>query len=126
MRVEGVSLDQMLVALYEQNKDAFVGGNMNRLKVGKVVKLPSKETLLATGKSDANKVVQIHVADWNAYRNNLAGTAAEAKNSLPTQNSQSESGKIEPSAPVAPSSQAAGQDVVKLSAGDKDKLSKDY
>ncbi len=125
MRVDGVSLDQMLVALYEQNKDAFVGENMNRLKVGKLIKLPSKETLLATGKSEASNTVKTHVADWNAYRTNLAGVATEAKNTQTEQNNQSDSGKIAPSEPAPPPSPTGGQDVVKLSAGDKDKSSKD-
>jgi pilus assembly protein FimV len=38
---EGVSLDQMLVALYRTNPQAFIGANMNRLKAGAVLTVPS-------------------------------------------------------------------------------------
>lgn len=127
MRLDGVSLDQMLVALYENNKDAFVGENMNRLKVGKVIKLPSKETILATSRADANKTVQLHVSDWQAYRTGLASAVPETKTPEPTPTpSQTDSGKVvaaEKSTKLT--GQAEAQDVVKLSAGEKDKASKD-
>ncbi|WP_374350595.1 FimV family protein, partial [Chitinimonas sp.] len=40
-KAEGVSLEQMLVGLYQANEDAF-DGNMNRLKRGAILKLPGK------------------------------------------------------------------------------------
>lgn len=43
-QVEGVNLDQMLVGLYENNKEAFTSGNMNRLKVGQIIKVPTKDS----------------------------------------------------------------------------------
>ncbi len=39
----GVSLDQMLVSLYSANPKAFVGENMNRLRSGVVLALPSAD-----------------------------------------------------------------------------------
>ena len=36
-----VSLDQMLVALFRNNPNAFIGDNMNRLKAGAVLNVPS-------------------------------------------------------------------------------------
>lgn len=117
----------MLVALYENNKDAFVGENMNRLKVGKVIKLPSKETILATSRAEANKTVQLHVSDWQAYRTGLANAVTETKTPEPTPTpSQTDSGKvIAAEKPTAATGQAEAQDVVKLSAGEKDKASND-
>ena len=38
-----VSLDQMLVALLRANPDAFIGGNVNRLKAGAVLDVPTEE-----------------------------------------------------------------------------------
>ena len=38
----GVSLDQMLVALYRANPQAFIGNNMNRLKAGVVLAVPTR------------------------------------------------------------------------------------
>lgn len=127
MRVDGVSLDQMLVALYEHNKDAFVGENMNRLKVGKVIKLPSHEEIMATTRSEASKTVQLHVTDWQAYRTGLASAVPETKAPEPTPTpSQTDSGKVVAAEkPTAPTGQTEPQDVVKLSAGEKDKAAKD-
>jgi pilus assembly protein FimV len=125
MRVQGVSLDQMLAGLYEQNKEAFVNGNMNRLKVGKIIKLPSKETLLSVSRSDASQTVQLHSTNWNAYRTGLASAAPVSKNIDQPSQSQSESGKIVAADKSTSVSQGAAQDVVKLSAGDKDKVEKD-
>ena len=42
-RHDGVSLDQMLVALYRDNPDAFVGKNMNRLLAGAVLQVPAAQ-----------------------------------------------------------------------------------
>jgi pilus assembly protein FimV len=39
----GVSLDQMLVSLYRGNPQAFIENNMNRLRSGVVLSVPSAE-----------------------------------------------------------------------------------
>ena len=39
---DAVSLDQMLLALYRNNPNAFIGGNINRLRTGSVLKVPSQ------------------------------------------------------------------------------------
>ena len=39
----GVSLDQMLVGLYRHNPQAFFGNNMNRLKSGVVLNMPTAD-----------------------------------------------------------------------------------
>ena len=43
----GVSLDQMLVSLYRGNPQAFMDNNMNRLKAGAVLAVPSADTAKA-------------------------------------------------------------------------------
>ncbi len=109
----GVTLEQMLVALYRANGDAFSGKNMNRLDAGTILRIPGSEEIAAIGKGDAEKVVQIQAADWNAYRQKLASFAAERKEDL----KRSVSGKITAAVekkPVAPQA----QEVLKLSKGD--------
>jgi pilus assembly protein FimV len=125
MRVPGVSLNQMLVGLYEYNKDAFVDGNMNRLRVGKVIKLPSKDALLAMSKREANNTVVLHTSNWRAYRNSLATAVTTSNFGEESTSQQTDSGKI---AAVEPEKQAPlveTKDVVKLSAGEQAKISKD-
>lgn len=78
-QVEGYSLEQMMVALFETNKDAFSGNNMNRIKAGKTLSVPDRNEIEAasTNKTAAAKEIRAHAADWNAYRQKLAGTVAE-------------------------------------------------
>lgn len=103
-RPEGVSLDQMLVSLFRSNKDAFDGGNMNRLKAGKILSIPNAETVSAISASEARKEIVAQAADFNAYRKRLASAAA-AEPARDQGAKQSVSGKIAPKvedkAPVA-------------------------
>lgn len=76
-----VSLDQMLVALYRQNQEAFTGKNMNRLKAGTVLNLPDTATALQSAHPEARSTVLAHANDWNAYRKKLAAMAKQAAGS---------------------------------------------
>lgn len=69
----GVSLDQMLVALYRSNPSAFLGNNMNRLKAGAVLSVPSGDETRGISPTDAKQVIQAQSADFGAYRAKLAG-----------------------------------------------------
>lgn len=120
MQVEGVSLDQMLVGLYENNQEAFSNGNMNHLKVGQIIKVPTKESLVSISQQDAKQSVKVHSVNWNAYRNNLAGAVAAAPVSAEVEQKQTASGKIATAEDKAAPVKAGPQDVVKLSAGEKD------
>jgi len=74
----GVSLDQMLVSLYRANPDAFMGNNMNRLKAGVVLAVPSAQSAQGVSQADARTTIQAQSADFGAYRQRLAGSTAEA------------------------------------------------
>lgn len=113
LNVSGVSLNQMLVGLYEYNKDAFVNGNMNRLKVGKVIKLPTKEELLSVSRSKANQTVVVHTENWQSYRQAVAGNASPSISVV--DDKQSESGDITAFEPEKPIEAKETKDVVKLS-----------
>lgn len=118
-KVEGVSLDQMLVGLYRANKEAFSGDNMNRLKVGQIVRIPSAEALQSISRSEASQEVRVQTADWQAYRNKLAGIVAESTAGSEESGNQATGGKI--SAPAEDKAAAAPtgpRDVVKLSKSD--------
>jgi len=120
LQIEGVNLDQMLVGLYENNKEAFSNGNMNRLKVGQIIKAPSKEALTAVDPQQAKQAIKAHSANWNEYRNTLAGTVAAAPVAVESEQKQTASGKIATAEDKATPPKVGSQDVVKLSAGAKD------
>jgi len=77
----GVSLDQMLVAMFRANPNAFSGKNMNRLRAGVVLSVPSAETAQAVPAGEARQTITAQSADFGAYRQRLAestlGTAPE-------------------------------------------------
>ncbi|MEO8037969.1 MAG: FimV/HubP family polar landmark protein, partial [Betaproteobacteria bacterium] len=77
-KVPDLSLEQMLVLLYRENPEAFAGKNMNRLRTGKVVRLPDATTQVDVTPLEARKEVRVQAANWNAYREKLASVAAEA------------------------------------------------
>lgn len=116
----GVNLDQLLVALYFENKQAFSGENMNRLKAGAVLKMPSQETLLAVTQEEAKKEIQVQAADWSAYKNKLATAVAEGAASEEV-NNQTNSGKLVTKADEsALPAETVPRDVVKLSKSEGD------
>ncbi len=94
-RPEAVTLDQMLVALFNGNQDAFVGNNMNRLRAGKILRMPSPAEASQVGPAEARKLVISHAGEFNAYRNRLAGAAA-ASAAPETAPQQQVSGTIKP------------------------------
>ena len=75
----GVSLDQMLVGLYRSNPDAFIDNNMNLLKAGSTLQVPSSEQATSLSQGEARQVIQAQSADFNAYRQRLAGAAPVLK-----------------------------------------------
>ena len=119
MQIDGVSLDQMLLGLYEQNKSAFSGANINRLKVGQIIKRPSKEILTAINEQQAKQTIKVHANNWNAYRNSLANNVEKTNKTVESEQKQIASGKIVSAEDTANSIKPGLQDVVRLSAGDQ-------
>jgi pilus assembly protein FimV len=77
-RPEGVTLQQMLVALYSANEGAFINRNMNLLKSGRTLTIPDKAAAQAVAPADANKVVIAQTQDFNEYRARVGQAAAAA------------------------------------------------
>lgn len=77
-RPAGVSLDQMLVAMLRGNPNAFINGNVNRLRAGTVLQMPSREQALETSAQEARQIVAAQSRDFNAYRRSLAAKAPRA------------------------------------------------
>ncbi|MCY7370290.1 MAG: fimbrial protein FimV, partial [Polaromonas sp.] len=76
---EGVSLDQMLVAMQRSNPDAFIGGNINRIKSGAVINLPGAEAASATAPAEARQSIVAQSKDFNAFRRNFAQNVPAAQ-----------------------------------------------
>ncbi len=74
---DAVSRNQMLIALHRDNPGAFIGGNINRLRVGAVLKLPSSGNTLTLTVRDARHADTAQFSDVAGDRSRPA-TAAEA------------------------------------------------
>jgi pilus assembly protein FimV len=69
------SLDQMLVALFRANPSAFINNNMNLLRAGAQLSIPSDAEAAAMVASEARTEVVAQSADFAAYRSRLAQAA---------------------------------------------------
>ena len=112
---DGIRLEQMLVGLYRHNEKAF-DGNMNRLKTGQILKVPSKEEVASISEKDAAQEVQLQAADWHSYRQKLAGEVAATPKSA--EKSAQASGKITSAVEDKAALPRTGRDVLKLSKGE--------
>ena len=74
-RLSNVSLDQMLVAMQRGNPDAFIEGNVNRIKAGAIVALPTEKQATAVSSAQANQIITAQSQDFNRYRQALASGA---------------------------------------------------
>jgi pilus assembly protein FimV len=110
-----VSLDMMLVALYRANPDAFIGNNMNRLKSGRILSVPDAASVQSLNEGEAHGVVVAHAADFNAYRNKLAGQVGAAEPVKTPQAGQSAGGKITAKVEERPTAANESQDQLRLS-----------
>jgi pilus assembly protein FimV len=73
-----VSLDQMLVAMLRANPDAFIGGNVNRIKAGSLVDLPNETAAAATPTGEARQIISAQSRDFNEFRRRLASRVPAA------------------------------------------------
>lgn len=111
---QGVSLEQMLIGLYNSNPDAFIGNNVNRLKTGAILTIPEKSAVESVSPAEARKIYVAHANDWNAYRQKLAGAAAQGP-AKAEGGGQSSSGKITPRVEDKAAPAEPPKDQVKLS-----------
>ena len=71
-----VSLDQMLVAILRANPAAFVNGNVNRIRAGAVLEMPSAAQVAEQPAVGAREALNAQSKDFNAFRRKLATAAA--------------------------------------------------
>jgi pilus assembly protein FimV len=116
-KLEDMNLERLLVALYRVNAKEFDGNNMNRIRAGKVLKLPVKGDYDSVTLDEAKSEIRAQAADWNAYRQKLAGVASASNQTQTVQ--QVVTGKINSSvADRTPIAKESAKEVLKLSKGE--------
>jgi pilus assembly protein FimV len=125
----GVTLNQMLIALFRANQSAFIRDNVNLVRAGRILNIPDRETILAIGAAEASQQVQAHMADFAEYKRKLGQAVAAAPATpvrerevsgritpkpqapAPTeQRDQLRLSKADPSKPASPAAKAARED----------------
>ena len=74
-----VSLDQMLVAMLRGNPNAFIQDNVNRIKAGAIVTLPTPDQAAAVPAEEAAQTVIAQSRDFNEFRRRLADNVPQSK-----------------------------------------------
>ena len=93
----GVSLDQMLLAMLRANPEAFIAGNVNLLREGAQVHLPSAQSAAQISIEEARQTVIAQTADVVAYAQRLAQSTWKATDTA----SREMTGKVATEAPPA-------------------------
>ena len=70
---ETVSVQRMMLALLEANSEAFSVQNVSALKVGAVLRIPTRAEIGPDAKSEALVTVRRQYAAWDAYRGSGVG-----------------------------------------------------
>ncbi len=129
-RPEGVSFNQMLIALQRANEDAFIRNNVNLVRAGRILNIPERDTIAEVEPADANRLISAQMADFAEYRSRLAATvAASTTQAAPAERAaagaitpkpaepkpaepkdQLKLSKAEPKKPGAPAAKAARED----------------
>ncbi len=109
-RVGGGSVHQTMLAIQDLNPNAFIGGNINRLKNGQVLRLPEDQQIKS--RSQAEAIAQ--VAEQNTAWREGRGVAASARQLDATKRT---------TAGAAPA-EAKAKDSLKLVAADAGKATK--
>ncbi|TSA15244.1 MAG: LysM peptidoglycan-binding domain-containing protein [Betaproteobacteria bacterium] len=89
----GISLQQMLIALYRSNADAFDDNNINRMRAGKILNIPDSDAAASIDQDEAVRTVLAQGTEFNEYRRKLGAAVAGAPERADKRR-QSASGKI--------------------------------
>lgn len=112
----GATLDQMLIAIFRANQEAFIRDNINLVRAGRILNIPADVTTTVDNE-EARRIVRSHHSEFTAYRNRLAAAPVTADGSA---GRREVAGRIEPK-PPAPAEEK--QDQLRLSKADPAKPS---
>ncbi|MFC5578458.1 FimV/HubP family polar landmark protein [Lysobacter niabensis] len=121
----GGTLDQTMIALLRANPDAFIGGNINRLKAGAVLRMPGGDAMAELDAQQARAIVHSQIQEWRASRRAAPQPAdaevAAAAASTPVQGQGRTSSSSTTSASTAPRVADARLEIVPPGASDATK-----
>jgi FimV-like protein len=120
VRPDGITLNQMMIAIYQANPEVFMH-NINRMKSGYILRMPTASDAQAVSVTDANSEVRAQMQAWRsgtpapeavpsaatstsaapALQLVAPGSAAESNAQVPGAATQSTATAVAPEAPAA-------------------------
>ncbi len=80
---ERVTVNQTMIALQEENPQAFINGNINRLKVGQVLRIPDEQRVRDIANAQARLEVARQMQEWRSGDDDLRQLDARASAGQP-------------------------------------------
>lgn len=78
----GVTFNQMLIALYQGNRDVFIRDNINLIRAGAILAIPHRERAAAIDAGKAFRQVMSQMAEFARYRRHQSASVTAASVSL--------------------------------------------
>lgn len=72
---KSVSLEQVVLALYENNRNAFFDNNTNNLRAGKILKIPERDFVAQRSKKAARREFLAQYDTWQEYKLKVASSS---------------------------------------------------
>ena len=66
-----LGIAQVMMAIYKQNPNAFLHNNINMIRVGQTLEIPSDETISSTSRAVAQDELRVQMEEWQEYKGNL-------------------------------------------------------
>ncbi|MFT4174583.1 MAG: FimV/HubP family polar landmark protein, partial [Rhodocyclaceae bacterium] len=108
-----VTQEQMVAALYQGNSAAFTGKNINRLREGRVLRVPDAATAQQISPKEARQII-LRASNFDSYRQSVAAAAA-AGPARSSEATQSGGGAISPKVQETAPQQAQSRDQLRIS-----------
>lgn len=77
--LDGVSQEQLMLGFLKQNPNAFIDQNINRMKAGVILRVPTKEEALKVEASEARAQVATMTQSFKAWRQSAAAASLPVK-----------------------------------------------
>jgi len=71
----GISLEQRMAALVQDNPDSFIDGNMNLLREGARLHIPSERQMRQVSSDQAQAVYENHLLEWTQHQARVKSSA---------------------------------------------------
>ncbi|MFT0531862.1 FimV/HubP family polar landmark protein [Castellaniella hirudinis] len=109
--VDQVTIYQLMMALQRANPQAFIHDNINLLRTGAVLTMPSRDDMLSISDAEARRQFVAQTAAFNRLRGTLAASTAAPPAG------QGASGPVSTAAPPTPRDASSAGDRLQLSQG---------